>query len=166
MTYTVEVGGRVIEVTIEHGIVRVDGRPVEAQLMGLADSAIRRLQRGPSSRTMVAARGDERGTWTMLLGGDRVATQVLTKRDLAIRAARRQAGGGTGGGTLKAPMPGMVVRVLVQEGASVEVGQGLVVLEAMKMENELKATGPGVVTTIHVTAGTRVEKGAALLLVS
>ena len=60
-------------------------------------------------------------------------------------------------------MPGLVVRVEVSEGQAVEVGDGLVVVEAMKMENELRATQQGVVEQVHVQAGDRVEKGAELV---
>ncbi len=63
-------------------------------------------------------------------------------------------------------MPGLVVRVEVSEGKAVEVGEGLVVVEAMKMENELRATYKGVVERIHVKAGDRVEKGAPLVTLS
>src|SRR6266550_3620647 len=69
------------------------------------------------------------------------------------------------GGVVKAPMPGLVVRVEVSEGQVVEVGEGLVVVEAMKMENELRASSRGVVEHIHVSAGQRVEKGAALVTI-
>ena len=64
---------------------------------------------------------------------------------------------------MKAPMPGLVVRVEVTQGQVVKVGEGLVVVEAMKMENELRATRPGVVQTIHVAAGQTVAKGASLV---
>jgi len=60
-------------------------------------------------------------------------------------------------------MPGLVVRVEVSKGATVEVGEGVVVVEAMKMENELKAQIRGVVEQVHVKAGDRVEKGAPLV---
>ena len=60
-------------------------------------------------------------------------------------------------------MPGLVVRVEVTVGQVVKVGEGLVVVEAMKMENELRATRPGVVETIHVTPGQTVAKGASLV---
>ncbi len=68
-----------------------------------------------------------------------------------------------GGGVVKAPMPGLVVRVEVVVGQRVNVGAGLVVVEAMKMENELRATRAGVVETIHVAAGQTVDKGASLV---
>jgi biotin carboxyl carrier protein len=65
-----------------------------------------------------------------------------------------------------APMPGKVVAVLVEVGASVKPGAGLVVLEAMKMENEFRATGGGVVTEIHVTVGQTVDAGDLLVVVA
>ena len=64
---------------------------------------------------------------------------------------------------MRAPMPGLVVRVEVAEGQAVEAGAGLVVVEAMKMENELRATRAGMVKTVHVAVGQAVEKGAALV---
>ena len=67
---------------------------------------------------------------------------------------------------VKAPMPGLVVRVEVSEGQVVEIGEGLVVVEAMKMENELRALHKGVVEAVHVRAGDRVEKGTPLVTLS
>lgn len=66
---------------------------------------------------------------------------------------------------VRAPMPGLVVKVEVEVGAHVETGQGLVVLEAMKMENEIKALHRGKVESIHISAGKIVEKGEALLTI-
>jgi biotin carboxyl carrier protein len=62
-----------------------------------------------------------------------------------------------------APMPGLVVRVSVAVGDTVAVGQGLVVVEAMKMENELRASVAGVVLSVRATPGQPVEKGALLV---
>ncbi len=66
---------------------------------------------------------------------------------------------------VRAPMPGLVVKVEVEVGAQVETGQGLVVLEAMKMENEIKAVQRGKVESIHISAGKIVEKGEKLLTI-
>jgi pyruvate carboxylase subunit B len=60
-------------------------------------------------------------------------------------------------------MPGLIVRVNVKAGDTVQAGEGLVVMEAMKMENELRATAAGTVRSVEVTAGTAVEKGALLV---
>ena len=69
----------------------------------------------------------------------------------------------TGPAPLVAPMPGMIVRVNVQVGDAVQPGQGLVVMEAMKMENELRAPAAATVKAVHAQPGTAVEKGALLL---
>jgi biotin carboxyl carrier protein len=64
---------------------------------------------------------------------------------------------------IKSPMPGRVVKVLVAKGDAVEVGQGLVVLEAMKMENEVRARAAGTVLEVHVKQGSTVEGNAKLV---
>lgn len=89
---------------------------------------------------------------------------------IAVRDPRRLARGGAGptqSGPLKlsAPMPGRVVRVMVEEGQTVEIGQGLVVVEAMKMQNEIKSPQAGVVKAVNVTQGDSVSAGQALLVV-
>jgi biotin carboxyl carrier protein len=80
---------------------------------------------------------------------------------------RRRDGGPAGSGPQRvtAPMPGKVVRLLVEPGATVVPKQGLVVVEAMKMENELKAARAGRVKTVAVAEGQSVESGALLLVV-
>ena len=74
-----------------------------------------------------------------------------------------QGGAGGGGGTLSSPMPGKIVTVLVKEGETVAEGQTLLIMEAMKMQNELKANADGIVTKITAVEGATVETGAALL---
>ena len=64
---------------------------------------------------------------------------------------------------IKAPMPGMVIKILVTPGQQINKGDGLVILEAMKMENILKATGAGIVKSIKVNERTAVEKGMVLI---
>lgn len=98
------------------------------------------------------------------LGGVAVALDVRTAqaaaRDAALAAGRT---GGAGGGLVKAPMPGRIVRVLVSAGQSVERGAPLVIVEAMKMENELLAVAAGVVRVVHVGEGIAVDAGQALI---
>jgi pyruvate carboxylase subunit B len=157
------VAGRRYEVGIDGDQVTVDGVPVEARLQGTG--AVRRLVRGSRSREIAASPAED-GAWRILADGYRLEAAALDARALALRASRRRAGLGAVGGVLRAPMPGLVVRVLVREGQIVEPGTGLVVLEAMKMENELTAAAGGRVSRVHVAAGDRVEKGVALIEVA
>lgn len=82
---------------------------------------------------------------------------------------RRAAGGGLGGKTgkivIKSSMPGKVIKLLVEEGERVEANTGVIVLEAMKMQNELKTPKPGTVEKIHVVDGSKVEANAPLLVI-
>jgi biotin carboxyl carrier protein len=77
-------------------------------------------------------------------------------------SASAQAGGTA---RLVAPMPGKIVRVLVEEGAQVEAGDGIVVVEAMKMQNEMKAPRAGTVTTLHAQTGATVKAGETLAVI-
>ena len=163
MKYTVEVGEKSFEVEIDAGRITVDGRPVDASLGGPSSSALRRFKRGTSANALLATPGDEPGSWVIGFKGCRLPVQVLNARARAMRAAGTRIGAQAAAGTLRAPMPGLVLRVLVAEGAAVEGGQGLVVIEAMKMENEIKALGAATVARVLAKPGDRVEKGAPLL---
>ncbi|NUP08288.1 MAG: biotin/lipoyl-binding protein [Polyangiaceae bacterium] len=96
----------------------------------------------------------------VIADGRRFFAQVESER-MRIRAAGKPAGAEEG--VVTSPMPGRVVRVLVAEGADVTEGQPIIVVEAMKMENELVATRAGKVAKIHVAAGATVEGGASLI---
>jgi pyruvate carboxylase subunit B len=105
----------------------------------------------------------ERGRWEVGWRGDRWEVEVVDERTRHIRSLAGPGRARSGGGALKAPMPGLVIRVLVEPGQSVEAGQGVVVLEAMKMENELKAPAAGVVRAVRAEVGRAVEKGEVLV---
>jgi biotin carboxyl carrier protein len=94
------------------------------------------------------------------------ARRTLSVESAMLRAQKSASGsdtGGAGDGTILSPMPGRVVKNLVSEGDRVTSGQGVVVIEAMKMENELKASIDGVVTKLHTTTDDLVESGAPLI---
>lgn len=93
-------------------------------------------------------------------GGHGLSGTVVDPRDRALDALSTDAHG-----EIVTPMPGAVVRVLVAAGAEVTAGQVLVVVEAMKMENEFKAPAAGVVEAVHVQAGSSVDAGALLVSV-
>jgi biotin carboxyl carrier protein len=107
--------------------------------------------------------GSSRGRYTLWVDGFRHEVEALDERARAIRELSAASAEPIGPAPLIAPMPGMIVRVNVQVGDAVQPGQGLVVMEAMKMENELRASSTATVKAIHARPGTAVEKGALLL---
>jgi len=102
------------------------------------------------------------GEWLIQL--PRVVVRVVVDGQRHGRG-REQRAGGDGEQRVTAPMPGRVLRVLVKAGDLVELRQGLVVVEAMKMENELTAPKAGTVTEVAVTEGTSVEAGRLLVVI-
>ena len=163
MKYFVSVGGKEIVVELDGERVTVDGRAVaSAHLTTLPGTPIRHLVMDGASH-MLAAEPTGRGMWAVGHRGERFEVEVVDERTRHIRSLT---GGGQkahGPSVLKAPMPGLVVRVAVEEGMRVEAGSPVVVLEAMKMENELRAPAAAVVKGITVKAGQAVEKGQVLV---
>jgi biotin carboxyl carrier protein len=101
----------------------------------------------------------------VLVAGDRYAVDVQDARLKQVKAMGSQPHESHGSMVVMAPMPGLVMRVLVQSGEAVLEGQPVAILEAMKMENEIRAPRPGLVKVVHVTAGKAVNQGDALLVV-
>jgi pyruvate carboxylase subunit B len=112
--------------------------------------------------TTVAAHADGEA-WAMLVDGWPVRAEVVDERTRAIRAMTARTGASNAPKPVRAPMPGLIVRVEVAVGDAIRVGQGVVAMEAMKMENELKSESAGVVSRILVEPGQAVEKGAVLV---
>ena len=163
MKYYVRVGDEEIEVMHDGAEVRVDGALLEARLAEVEGTPVRMLTVGDEVHRIVVRPGASRGRYTLWVDGFRHEVEVLDERMRAIRELAGATAGPAGPAPLLAPMPGMVVRVQVQVGDVVVPGQGLVVMEAMKMENELRATAAATVKAVIVQPGTAVEKGALLI---
>ncbi|MEP7384613.1 MAG: biotin/lipoyl-containing protein [Gemmatimonadota bacterium] len=165
MKYIVDVNGERLTVELDADGVRVDGRPVRAHLADVEGTPIHLVTIANEMHRVASRRGDARGRYALWMDGYRYEVEALDERMRAIRdltSASETAGGPR---PLLAPMPGLIVRIGVVPGERVEAGQGLVVMEAMKMENELRAPGgvSAVVKAIHAVPGQAVEKGALLV---
>jgi biotin carboxyl carrier protein len=172
MKYFVTIGPQVIEVEVDGDRVLVEGEPIDAHLAPLAGTPLYHLLLGGASWTVAAQPLEGDGRWVMGVVGERVEVAVRdehTRDDAGVTAAAppgAEAGAVGGPVVVRAPMPGLVVRVEVADGQRVDAGAGLVVVEAMKMENELRAPRAGVVQTVHVAVGQAVEKGTPLVTVA
>jgi biotin carboxyl carrier protein len=162
MKYVVACGGTRWEVEVEGERVTVNGIAHAARLVRFEGSPTGRLElAGHRIPLVLEALGQ--GRWIIGTRGDRVEVDVQDER---LERARRAAASSRPhriSDVLLAPMPGLVVRVAVQAGQPVEAGSSLVVLEAMKMENELRAVGSAIVDRIEVQPGQPVEKGDVLV---
>ena len=163
MKYFVKLGDEEVEVIVDGDAVTVNGETHQASLSSVAGTPVSLLRLGSEVRRVVARRGHSRGRYSLWLDGFRFEPEALDERARTIRELTGAAAAASGPAPIVAPMPGMIVRVAAQVGDQVQPGQGIVVMEAMKMENELRATSAGTVRAVLVSAGTAVEKGAVLL---
>jgi biotin carboxyl carrier protein len=164
MKYVTTVGDRefLVEIVDEHH-VSIDGKTYEVDFVSVSGQPVYSLIADGKSHEAYVRESDE--GWQVLLRGRLYPVRVEDEREKRLRAA---AGGGvaeTGEFHLKAPMPGLVVAIPVEEGQQVKKGQVLLILESMKMQNELKSPRDGTVSRIKVRAGESVEQKQPLLSV-
>jgi biotin carboxyl carrier protein len=162
MRYYVTVDGETFEVDLSGEVPTVDGEPLAAELTRSPVTPTIHLLANGRAHALVATRVDRHG-WNLHLDGERYEAVVVDERTRAIQAMTGQGQGPKGPKPVVAPMPGLVVRVAVSPGDRVEAGQSVVIMEAMKMENDLKAEGAGVVERVAAEPGQAVEKGAVLV---
>ena len=163
MKYFVNVNGHDHEVNLTERlgelIVEVDGEPMELVYEEVDKlGQVLAIVGGASFGVSIEGDSSKAG---ITIAGHFYDVEIEDERERAAHAAARAAG--AGGGTVKSVMPGIVVSLLAGEGDTVEEGQPLLVLEAMKMQNEISAPVAGVIRRIHVGEGEAVSAGAKLV---
>jgi biotin carboxyl carrier protein len=149
------------------GTVTVDGKDYAVKWKKDDDGVWLELEHGAFGFDLEGELSDE-GRMQYLVSGrgtDARWGEVTFTRAGEESLAGASAGGAKKSSRVRAQMPGKIIRILVAEGALVERGQSLAVMEAMKMENEIKAAHPGTVKQIKVKEGQAIETGADLLLI-
>ena len=171
-TVEIEVRGRTYSVAVERvgssadrfrvawdGVTRV----VDVHQLDPETFSLVLVDGGAASHQVRCVETDQRGEVDVHVNGTVVRVLVDVGRTRLVSRRGRGSGGG-GGRHVKAPMPGKVVRLLVQPGEEVTAQQGMIVIEAMKMENELTAPRAGRIAEIPVREGTLVESGRVLVV--
>jgi pyruvate carboxylase subunit B len=162
MKYIVAVHGRELEIEVDGERVTVGGRTYTASLGVVAGTPVRQLLLdGQPAALAIESLGG--GRWAVTRRGERAELEVLDERTRHIRSLTGGNDKARGPAVLRAPMPGLVVRIQVEAGQSVTAGAGVVVLEAMKMENELRAPSAVVIKSVRARPGEAVEKGQVLV---
>jgi biotin carboxyl carrier protein len=166
MIYNITIDGTVFCLDLDldrvagHWRCRVDGREVTIDAVSTQPDVLSLLIEGKAYQIRRERLSVEMRIW---IGDQTHVAEVSDPRSLRNRKAR--ADSGTGPRQLLAPMPGKVVRFLVGENSPVEAGQGVVVVEAMKMQNEIKSPKKGIVLKLAVTEGAAVNAGDVLAIV-
>ena len=147
----------------EDGSISVNGTPVEVERI-LAGKA-QHLRIGTKTFDVSSLRREEEG-YHLLLNGMSLHVTVEDERAMLLKTFGGEKATKVHSAILRSPMPGKIARVLVSEGELIEAGQGVLILEAMKMENEIKAPAAGIVKVIRVSESDAVEKNAILIEIS
>jgi len=118
-----------------------------------------------NNRSLVTVVEKRNDIYEVLINGELYEVAVQDERSYRLAKARGDVREASGEITVRSPMPGVIVKVPVEQGQTVAKGETLVILESMKMENELKSPRDGVVLRINTSSGASVEKGQDLLIV-
>jgi biotin carboxyl carrier protein len=161
--YFVTVDEQTFEVELTSNGVRVNGQQLSAELTTVPGTPVRQLSVDGRSHAVHLAAAEGKGNWDFHLDGERFVATAIDERTQTIRGMTGASAKSHGPKPVKAPMPGLVVRIEVAAGQQVSAGMGVVIIEAMKMENELKAETAGVVKRVLVEPGAAVEKGTVLI---
>ena len=165
MTYDVVVDGKTHRLELTRGettwLCKVDAEEIEVDAALTARDILSVLVGGKAYE--IKRERSLQGDIHLIIGSARYAVEVQDPRSLRTR--RAAAGAEAGPQKITAPMPGKIVRVMVSAGDEVKTGQGIIVMEAMKMQNELKSPKDGRVQKILTTEGSTVNPGDALAVI-
>ena len=159
MKYVTIVNSERYEIEIDSdGVILVNGETYDVDFLNLGGSLYSIITENKSLEAVI---DDDDDKIAVMMAGRLFETQVLDER--AMLLVQRRGGLGGGSGEIHAPMPGLIVIVTVAAGQTVAKGDTLVILESMKMQNELKSPINGLVTAIHAEAGQAVDKNDLLI---
>lgn len=171
MQYKVEVGGRVRNVTVARTgdtfAVAIDGRTRQVDVARIGGRSLSLIVDSVRSKDITISSGTGADRLTVLVGTTPVSVALNGALKSRVRGRASEGAGAPGSGPQKviAPMPGKIVRILVRAGETVRARQPVIVVEAMKMENELRAGHAGTVAEIHTAEGVSVDAGALLIVI-
>lgn len=165
MIYFVKVKDQefIIDIGQDNQIV-VNGESFEIDFQRMPRSGVTSLLLNHHSLEAVVEEKD--GNWQVLIRGEQYPVNVADERTYRLSKARGSFNAPDGEVSVKSPMPGTIIAVPVSEGSIVQEGDKVVILESMKMENEIRAPREGIVTLVKVEAGEGVEKGQVLVVIS
>ena len=163
MNYIVGIGERKFEVAIDDDkTATIDGRKVNFSYRKLRNSKLFSILIDGTKHEFVINRAN--GGFDIWYSSRLIQAEVNDEKTERLKQLMGAGSSVKGPGSLKAPMPGLVLKIEIEVGQNVERGDGLVIMEAMKMENELKAHGSAVIKEIKVKPGQPVEKNQILVV--
>jgi len=157
--FLVEVQDEQIPITLSKGKLSISGKSTCISLLELRTNVYSLLLNGHSHLVYMENEPDA----LLTINGETVKSRIISEREQLIQRYDQQAGKQAATTELRAPMPGLIIKIMTKAGDHVDKGQGLIVLEAMKMENELCAPSAGIVRHVYVQEKDAVTNDALLI---
>ncbi len=165
MKYITTVNGKEFEIVIDQDDeILVNGERYAIDFQVLPDGGVASLLLNNHSYEAVVEEQEE-ATWAVLVRGELYGVNVQDERAYRLAKARGGETAVSGDATIKSPMPGIIIATPIAEGEPVKKGDKVIILESMKMENELRAPSDGVMARVPVKPGDGVEKGQVLAVI-
>jgi len=160
--YSARVNNR--EFRIDAGSAKtIDGKPWKADVLEYKKGKFHVIRNNRSFEAELVHVNQDEKTVSIRVNNHVYSVAVKDRYDDLLDALGYNSGSGKKINNIQAPMPGMVLKVIVESGQKIQKGDALIVLEAMKMENVLKAPSDGIIKKIHIMKGDKVEKNQVLM---
>ncbi len=161
--YTVKVNNKEFHIESDDKQQSIDGKQFDADVLEFKKGKFHIIRDNRSFEAEIIRVNKEDKTVIIKVNNTIYPVSVKDKYDELLQEIGIDAAGGKKVNDIKAPMPGMVLKVMVESGQKIQKGDAIVILEAMKMENILKAPADGVIKKIHILKGDKVEKNQVLI---
>ncbi len=161
--YTVKVNDQEFHIEYDDKHQSMDGKKFEADILEYRNEKFHIIRNNRSFEAEIIDINREEKTVEIRVDNIVYSVSVKDKYDALLHEIGIDAAGGKKVNDIKAPMPGMVLKVMVESGQKIQKGDAMVILEAMKMENILKAPSDGVIKKVHILKGDKVEKNQVLI---
>lgn len=166
MNYYATVGDHTYQIEIiDNKNILVDGEPHTVDWLSLNQGTTSFSLIVDTRSHEVVAESADSSRWSILMSGEKNEVEVMDELQWRIKQTTEASGGSAGIITIKSPMPGVILRVPLAIGTVVSKGDTVIILESMKMENELKSPKDGVIDAIHIEQGATVEKNQSLITI-
>jgi biotin carboxyl carrier protein len=164
MKYLTTINGTTFDIEIQNdGTLLVNGEKRAVDFLSYGDEALYSIIMDTVSHELLIDEQD--GEYEILMRGKRYTGTVLDERAQLVASRGSSKMVDSGEISIRAPMPGLIVAIPVQEGQEVKAGQTVVILESMKMQNELKSPRDGIVQRLSVESGQSVEQNKLLVTI-
>jgi biotin carboxyl carrier protein len=161
--YTVKVNNAEYKAEFEKDKREISGKKFDADIIEYKKGKFHILKDNKSVSAEVVEMNTEEKSFVIKVNSNTYTVSVRDKYDELLREMGIDASAGKKMNDIKAPMPGLVLNVLVENGQSVQKGDAILILEAMKMENVLKAPSDGLIKKIRIAKGDKVEKNQIMI---